>query len=219
MELFVEKILEKYPTLSVIVATEGIELLEETSHVHAEAGKNAEDSHEHSHEENGHVWMDVERYREQAVNVCTELVTLFPQQKETILQSWKSYDARLMELSGEMDELRVQTEGKYVVAFHEAFVYLAESLGMEVIAVMALDEDTELVPTRLREIIEEILHHGEVSLWIEAEYASRVNAIVKETGAGVLCLDPLVSGPEEPESYLTGMRQNMTVLREALQND
>jgi len=226
MELFTEKILGELAQLPVIDASEGIVLLEESGHVHTSGEEltehereehGEEDADGHMHAENGHVWMDVERHREQAVTVCTELVTIFPEEKESILHAWKSYDAKLLTLSGEMDALREQTEGKYVVVFHDAFVYLADSLGMEVISVLALDSETVPSAGEIAEVIEEIHHHGEVFLWIEEAYATHADKIVAETGAQVLFLDPLVTGEDRQEAYLQGMKRNLEALREAFE--
>lgn len=209
MELFMEKILSEMEKLPVIEASAGIELLAEVGHMHEQE----ESDHAHDHEENGHVWMDVERYREQAVNVCTELVTLFPEEKDAILSAWKAYDAKLLTLSAGVEELREKTEGIYVVVFHDAFVYLADSLGMEVIAVLALDEETVPSAGEIAEVIEEIHHHGETWILIEEQYASHAEKIVKETGAKVLYLDPLVTGEEDADGYLTGMQRNLEKIK------
>lgn len=227
MELFMEKVLAEFTELPVITASEGIELLEEMGHMHVhgveqeeepehDAGEEQDVEAGHIHAENGHVWMDVERYREQAVNVCTELVTLFPQEKDNILSAWREYDAELMEFSGEVDELRTETENRYVVVFHDAFVYLADSLGMEVISVLALDEETVPSAGEIAEVIEEIHHHGEAWIFIEEMYASHANKIVAETGAKVIFLDPLVTGKGDAEDYLLGMQKNIENIKSAL---
>ncbi len=209
MELFVERILEETEHLPVIEASAGVELLTESGHTHED---DAEEEQEPLHTENGHVWMDIERYREQAVNVCTELVTLFPEEKENILNAWREYDTKLLALSGELEELRAETEGRYVVVFHDAFVYLADSLGMEVISVLALDEETVPSAGEIAEVIEEIHHHGETWILIEEAYASHAEKIVTETGARVVFLDPLVSGDGTADSYLVGMKKNLEAL-------
>lgn len=218
MELFMEKVLSEFAELPVIEASNGVELLCVTGHTHEheEHGDTGEE-HAHAHAENGHAWMDVERYREQAVNVCTELVTLFPGEKETILSAWRAYDTKLMELSAETEELREKTEGMHVVVFHDAFVYLAESLGMEVIDVLALDEETVPSAGEIAQVIEEIHHHGETFLLIEECYASHTDKIVAETGARVLYLDPLVTGADEADSYVVGMEQNLETIRQAFE--
>ena len=222
MELFIEKVLSEFAELPVIEASSGVELLTVTGHTHGEEEHEQEDEHAHAHEghtheENGHVWLDAERYREQAVNVCTELVTLFPEEKDAILSAWRGYDTKLMELSAETEELREQTEGMHVVVFHDAFVYLAESLGMEVIDVLALDEETVPSAGEIAQVIEEIHHHGETFLLIEEVYASHTEKIVAETGARVLYLDPLVTGEDNADSYITGMKKNLETVWKALE--
>ena len=229
MELFLEKILEEYPSLPVITATDGLELLTETGHVHSHETEQDEAHHEelaqggketeHDHEENGHVWMDVERYREQAVNVCTELVTLFPEEKDYILEAWKTYDGKLLALSAEAEEVKEKTQGIYVVVFHDAFVYLADSLGMDVISVLALDDETVPSAGEIAEVVEEIKHHGETWILIEEAYAVHAEKIVAETGAKVLLLDPLVTGADHADSYLDGMAENLNQIKDFIDKE
>lgn len=211
MELFMEKVLTEAKTLPVIEASEGLELLAGRAHGHSheENGSWSEEHMEHGQEENGHVWMDVERYRSQAARVCEKLAELFPEKEEELLTSRQEYDVKLSQLSQKVSVLREKTEGTYVVVFHEAFVYLADSLGMDVLSVLALDEETVPSAGEIAEVIEEIKYHGNAWILIEKAYASHAEKIVAETGAQVLYLDPLVSGDGAADSYLNGMTENL----------
>ncbi len=210
MELFMEKVLAERKTLPVIEASKEIELLAGSAHYHSHEGEGSvSEEHEYEEEENGHVWMDVDRYRSQALQVYGKLKELLPEKEEELTAAWQEYEEKLLQLSEEADALRQKTEGTYVVVFHEAFVYLADSLGMDVLSVLALDEETVPSAGEIAEVIEEIKYHGTAWILIEKDYASHAEKIVAETGASVLYLDPLVSGDGAADSYLNGMQENL----------
>lgn len=224
-ELFVTQASKSNPSLPVLVATQDIELLSGVAHDHehteADGGldnKAAEESGNgsHVHEVNGHVWMDVERYRKQASVLCEELKTLDPAQAEQYEASYLAYDKKLEQLSSEVSELAKDTEGIPVVLFHEAYAYFADSLGMEVLAVLGLDHETVPSAGEIAEVIEEIRFHGPALIFIEEEYVFHAQKIAEETGAVIVFINPLVTGRGEADDYLDGMRDNLLAVREAV---
>lgn len=226
MELFMEKVLENSPQLPVIEATVDIPLLEGQGHTHnhgeirngaqAEVEMEQDDSEMdiigHLQEENGHVWMDVERYRMQLNTVKEAMITLLPEKKEALEEAAGVYEAKLETISAAVAKQKEKTEGIPVVIFHEAFAYLAESLGMEVLVSLSLDEETVPSAGEIAEVIEEIRFHGGAIIFIEEAYASYAEKIVAETNAGVVYLNPLTTGDGKSDSYLTEMQKNLEAL-------
>lgn len=213
MELFLEQAAEHCPELPVIVATQGIDLLKGTghSHGHEPSGEDGEQ------EENGHVWMDVGRYRRQALALCEGLKQLDSSRTEAYERAYRAYDTILEELSLEVQELAKKTEGLPVVLFHEAFAYFADSLGMEVLAELALDEEQVPSAGEIAEVIEEIRYHGTALLLIEEDYLPHAQKIARETNARIVCIDPLLAGDGSPDSYVSGMRGNLAAVEAALE--
>ena len=228
MELFLEKVMESDGELPIIEASRGIALLEGVVHDHAEEdGHQAEheaehdeashEEHDHAHAENGHVWMDVEQYRKQLATVTKELQELMPKQADALLAAATVYDNKLQVLAEGVKDLKEHTEGVHVVIFHEAFAYLAESLGMEVLMALSLDEETLPGPGEIAEVIEEINYHGTALIFIEEEYASYADKIMAETDAEVVYIDPLTAGDGSADSYLSGMWENLSAIRQAVE--
>ena len=237
MELFMEKVMENNGQLPVIEAAHGIALLEGVEHnhahgedVHEEEHAHEEEAHDeepehageahddHSHAENGHVWMDVELYRTQVATVKQNLQVLLPEQTEALEVAAAAYDTELQTLQGEIDTLRSQIKGIPVVIFHEAFAYLADSLGMEVLMALSLDEETVPSAGEIAEVIEEIKYHGTALILIEEVYAAHAAKIVEETGAEVVYINPLTTGDGALDSYISGMRKNLEAIRRARWN-
>lgn len=224
MELFVDRALEEVKGLPVITATEHLHLLEGSTHNHAhdeEDHEHAEDEHEHAEDEhavNPHAWLDAVRYFEQAEHVYAELCVLFPEYKNSLEESYLEYKEKLHDVMEHQQMLAEKTEGVYVVIFHDAFAYLADGLHMNVLAAMALDEETVPSSGEIREAIEEINYHGGALIFIEEEYAVHAEKIVAETGAKVVYIDPLVTGDGNADSYVDGMLDNFKKIEDALSN-
>lgn len=226
MELFMGKVLENNPELPVLEASHGIVFLEGAEHNH-EHGEEPEEEHAHeqekskeghnheeaAHLENGHVWMDVERYRMQLAIVTEELQKLLPEQKDTLAHAAAVYDAELRILSAEVKILKEQMKGMPVVIFHEAFAYLADSLDMEVLMALSLDEETVPSAGEIAEIIEEINYHGHALILIEESYGEYADKILAETEAEAVWINPLTTGEGAADSYLAGMRDNLAAIR------
>lgn len=219
MELFMEKVLENNPDLPVIEAAHGMELLEgvvhDHDHDHNHEEEHEEDAHEgHNHAENGHVWMDVEKYRVQLETVKSQLTELMPGQAEALEAAAAKYNEQLDALSVDVADVKKKTEGMHVVIFHDAFAYLADSLGMEVLMALSMDEETVPSAGEIAEVIEEINYHGTALIFIEEAYASYADKILAETAAEVVYLDPLTTGNGAVDSYLTGMQNNLEAIWE-----
>ena len=227
MELFMEKVLENNMELTVIEASHGMTLLEGVEHNHNHGGHTDEEpGHEEEHEtahdeashddhsrtENGHVWMDVEWYRRQVLTVKEELQQLLPEQKEAIEAAAADYDTKLQALTQYVSELQENTEGVPVVIFHEAFAYLADSLGMEVLVALSLDEETVPSAGEIAEVIEEINFHGGAVIFIERDYAEYADKILAETDALAVYLNPLTTGNGSADSYVAEMQKNLDVI-------
>lgn len=226
MELFMEKVLENNKELPVLEAAHGIALLEGVEHNHdhgeedhgheaeQEASQDEHSHEEHSHAENGHVWMDVEHYRTQLATVKEELKQLLPEQTEALEAAAAAYDGKLNVLSVEMAGLKKKTKGIPVVIFHEAFAYLAESLDMEVLMALSLDEETVPSAGEIAEVIEEINYHGYAVIFIEEAYAEHAQKILAETAAEVVYVNPLTTGDGGVDSYISGMWSNLEAIQE-----
>ena len=121
------------------------------------------------------------------------------------------------EMHGELDNL----PHKEIVTFHEAFPYLAKEFKLKIVSVIQREPGTEPAPKELEELIEQVKGLPVKVLFAEPQYSpTAAETIARETGAKLYQLDPVVTGeatPEAKDAYLNAMRENMKVLKEALQ--
>lgn len=238
MEGFIERVIEQYPDLPVVRAADGIELLantsdhehgEEDEHVHEEEEQDHEDHehgeeeehvHEHAHdhgEYNAHVWMNLNHYLVQMSNVYEALVELDPEHEMIYRTNYKQYREKIMELEQEFEDALAGVAGKEVVIFHDSFAYLAQEFGLEVVKAVNLDNETYLSAGEVKEIIDEVNHHKIQVLFTEEQYSDSVaKSIAKETDASVYIIDSLVTGINDLDAYINGMKSNLRVLQDAL---
>lgn len=220
MELFIEQAVEKLAELTIIDSCEGMELLAGESHDHDHEHDNLDEQstvstgQESTVAENGHVWMDMERYRMQIDTIADGLCQAFPEDKEQIDTNASVYLEKVAALSLEYKDLKELLSQVPVITFHDAFVYLCDSLNMEIVHTLDLDADSALSAGEIAMIEDEIRLHGVRYLLAEEENGEIAGRIAAESGCEVLYLNPLTSGTKDLNAYLSGMRANFEQLKQ-----
>lgn len=212
VEPFLAELAKKLPGLTFTEAADGYPLLAGTGHTHEENGGKAAEE-----QGNAHIWLSIEGYLYETDRVAEALAELNPAQAKRYFANAGQYRQRLEELREEADRLKALAAGKEAVIFHEAFAYLAESLGIKAACLLPLDEDTALSAGELAEVIEEIRRRGITMLWVEEAYRQTADGIAAETGAIVCCLDPFTGGEDSLFAYEDKMAENIRRIRAALE--
>lgn len=236
MEAFLEELLhEQDSQWNVVDASEGLLLLDGVAHVHGEETGTHEETLEHIDEEtvdvhkeeetghthgdkNAHVWMNVEQYVKQVDNVCEALKAFDSAHKQIYEKNAMLYKEKLIQVNEKRNELLTYTSGMEVIVFHDAFVYFADMLHMEVIHSLSLDEDTALSAGELAEVIEEVKLHHIPYLFVEEAYVQTAELVAAETGAEIVCLNPMTQGEDTLTAYVDVMLENLYVLEEKVNN-
>lgn len=202
MEDFIEKILETKKD-SLIIASEGFELTDS----------------------NSHVWVSPEGAIHQTQRIVEGLSHLDPLNATKYVMNGNAYLLKLQNLRNHMHSILDEYSGKKIVTFHEAFPYFASEFNLEISSVIEREPGEAPGPKELKEQISEInsiISDGnKIALFAEPQYSSSAAEIIaKETGLKVYELDPCVTGNLKSEyikdSYITAMKKNAEVLKEAL---
>ncbi len=193
IETFLLDVAEAYPDLTIINASDGIEMTDE----------------------NSHVWMSVSLYRQQVDNITNALSIVDPSNSSVYSANGYAYDRQLDELAHRQAELLDATEGLEIISLHEAYGYLAEDYGMEVAYLLNLDEERQVSANEVAEVIAEINEHGIKAVLAEADYGSETGALLaEETGVNVYYLDTLTRGTYYPEAYIDAMNSNIDLIEQ-----
>ena len=192
-----------------------VELRDGADPGHDEVAADEEEGHEEGHGEgehaagDPHVWLDPVRLARIATAVDPD--------------SAADYRARAGELEDELTaldgELRAglaSCERQEVVTSHDAFGYLADTYGLEQVAIAGLSPEDEASPRRLAEVAAQAEAAGVTTIFFEESVSPKVaESLAREVGAEATVLSPLELAPESGD-YLGAMRDNLERLRTAL---
>lgn len=198
IESFLGEVAEQYPDLTIINASEQVDLIED----------------------NAHAWMNIEAYMTQVKTIEAELSAADPVDTEQFSENADAYLAKLSSLKEQADAVKPLTEGKNIVIFHEAYEYVAEEFGMQVSYVMDLDEERQVSAGEVADVVRTVTDGGVRVILAEELYGKDMGDTVEsETDAKVCYLDTLVRGDYDADSYLNAMQQNITLLKEAFSDE
>jgi zinc transport system substrate-binding protein len=229
MESFLEDIKANYPELTIIDASEGIDMLPTSSVLTQKAQDGGEEAgeEEHDHGEwNAHVWLDPQLYIKQIEHVAELLRKYIKSTGEVALPVTEelhnnsiAYIDKIKEIDdqvAELSQLYDQANGasREAVIFHDAFAYLANRVGIEVAHTVPLDSDTSLSAGEIGEIIDKVQAGDIPYLFTEEQFSDSIaSQIAAETKASVYIIDSAVTGDGSKDSYLNSMQSNIETLK------
>lgn len=200
MESFMDNVINAYPNLKVITASDGIELIKDA---------NGQD--------NAHVWVSISKHIEQVKNIRDSLCKIDPKNAEKYISNSDKYIVALNNELGKMKTALSTTTKKDIITFHEAFPYFAQEFDLNIVSVIEREPGTEPSPKDLADTIKKVKNAGVQVLFAEPQYSkSSADIIAQETGSKVYMLDPVVTGELTKNSYIDIMDKNLEVLKEAL---
>lgn len=194
IETFLTDVAKTYPDLDIIYSAEDVPML----------GDNA------------HVWMNTHNYETQVQTIAAQLSQADPENKETYENNAQEYCRKIEQLGSRIRALRDQLEGEPVVIFHEAYEYVAEEYGLNVVGTIDLDEERQVSAGEVADILAAIDEYDVPVVLAEQLYGESMGKTVeKESDAQVVYLDPLTRGDYDRDSYLNTMEHNIDLLEQA----
>ena len=199
MEPFLDKVARQSPGLRVVEVSEGIPLMDG----------------------NSHVWVSFDGARRQTDNIVAALSESAPEHADAFRANGEAYQAQLAALEERMRAALAPFAGTPIVTFHEAFPYFARDFQLEIAGVIEREPGTEPSARELADTVKLVRERGVKALFAEPQFSDQsAQVIAKETGTKVYELDPVVTGPSEPEAargaWLAAMERNLAVLQDAL---
>ncbi|MEP7763632.1 metal ABC transporter substrate-binding protein [Sanguibacter sp. 25GB23B1] len=185
---------------------------------HADDEHADETDEEHAEHDHGsldpHFWLDPTRLAAVAADVEAELAAVDPENADTYAERADELVASLTDLDTQLTDGLAQCTDRVVVTSHEAFGYLADRYGFELVGIAGIDPETEPSPARLREVSDVIEENGVSTIYLESLVSSKVtDTLAADLGVATAVLDPL-EGLTDPETdYRSVMLTNLDVLR------
>lgn len=199
MENFISKILESNSDMKVI-----------------DSSNNLENVISNGIEENAHIWTSIDNYILQVQNIAEELKTADAKNAEVYTQNVQKYVDELNKLNEEYKSKLAKLNGEKAICLNEAFEYMGQELGMEMITIKTDHEESTISAGMLKSVINKV-KEDDIKIIIIDKNDSKTNAetIANETGAKILELNTGLTGELNKDAYINQMRENMSILENA----
>ncbi len=195
--------------------------VEESEHDHEENESHDHASGEsgHNHENNSHVWMSLDLYQQEVEAIAAGLSQIDTEHASDYKGAAASYISSLQEaLVPQIKALQEKLSGQPIVVLHEAYDYIAQDVGAQVVGTLDLDEERQVSAGEVADIIG-IIDDKQVGLVLaEEDYGSDMgDMIMAETSAKVVYLNTLIHGTYEADDYAKVMADNYKLILQALE--
>lgn len=199
IESFMKDVAKSYTDLTIIEASEGIDLLEDEG------------------EENAHAWMSVATYEEQVNHIAEGLAAADEKHASDYQKHADAYTVKLDALKERQQKVAEKIKGQSVILFHEAYDYVADDYGLDVAYVLDLDEERQVSAGEVADVLAAVRDdHVKYILAEELYGKSMGDTVEKETDAKVIYLDALNRGDYDADSYIKGMSANIDLIEQYL---
>lgn len=204
--------------IPIVTVEEGIALREYTSLHHNEAAAPHEEE-EHGHRDSGidpHYWLTVPNAMAMATTVANTLRELDPIHADQYAANLSDYLGELTSLEQELQAISVSAPQKHFIAMHNAWSYLAQHYGFELVATYEPVEGSQPSLQDLQELQTTIAQYKITTFFAEPQKvsSSAVRFLANEFGLTISTLDP-IGGLDGNNSYSALMRANVTALSQA----
>ena len=196
MESFIDKIIESNGSMKTIDSSKDIQnLISEGEEI------------------NPHLWTSIEKYISQVENISDGLQESDPDNAEIYEQNKVEYINELEQLKSEFEEQLGKLKGEKAICLNEAFEYLGQELGMDLMVVETDHEESTISAEELKNIIDTSKAENIDMILIDKnDNKSNAETIANETGAKIYELNSGLTGSTDKNEYINQMRENIQIL-------
>lgn len=194
------------------------DMLEE-DHDHEE---DEDHDHEHDHGEfDPHVWISPVLSDALAFSVKEALIEAAPDKKEQFEENFEALRDDLIKLDRQFIDMASEAPTKTFYVSHAAFGYLADTYGLEQVAIAGLNSQSEPSQKQLATLVQEAKEQNIKYVLFEQNITSKLTDVIrKEIDAEALMLHNLsvltTEDINNEEDYISLMEQNVETLKQAL---
>ncbi len=164
-----------------------------------------------------HIWLSPRNAVAQVINIRDALIRSDPANSESYMKNAAGYIARLENLDMDIREQAGTFRTKELIVFHSAFLYFTRDYGLKQAAVIRESPAKQPSPGHIANVIDIIKQSGATAIFTEPQFSDKlVSAIAEDLDLQVYSLDTLETGDLHPDWYENMMRQNLEVLKKAL---
>lgn len=187
----------------------------EPDHSHEE-----DDGHDHG-ELDPHVWISPILSDALAFSIKEALIEAAPENRAQFEENFEALRDDLLKLDRQFIEMTLDTTQKTFYVSHAAFGYIADTYGLQQIAIAGLNSQSEPSQKQLAALVEEAKDKNIKYVLFEQNVTSKLTEVIrKEIGAEALTLHNLsvltTEDLKNEEDYFSLMEQNIATLKQAL---
>ncbi|PWW25137.1 zinc transport system substrate-binding protein [Geodermatophilus normandii] len=197
-----------------------------TTEEHHHEGETQEEHAGHADEEehaegeevtDPHFWLDPTRLADVGDALAGRLAEVDPDGADTYRDNAAALRGDLEALDAEMEQGLADCAVTTLVTGHDAFGYLAERYGLDVVGISGLSPSSEPSPAQLAEISTLVRERGVTTVYTETLVDPAVaETVAREAGVQTAVLDPIEGLTDESagDDYLAVMRADLATLQE-----
>lgn len=153
-------------------------------HRHDDHGHSHAHGHDHHHGDiDPHAWLDPDNAQIWLGAIATELAVLDPENAATYQANAEAAQARLGDLKAEIEAILAPARDTGIVVYHDAYGYLAESFGLNVLGSITLGDAASPGAARLSTIRANLTQAGAECIFPEVNHPDAYVALVTEDSA------------------------------------
>lgn len=179
-----------------------------------------DEDHDHG-DVDPHVWMSPILSDALAYSIKEALIEAAPEKKADFEKNFEELRADLLKLDRAFIDMASAAQTKTFFVSHAAFGYIAETYGLEQVAIAGLHSQTEPSQKQLASLVEYAKEQDVKYILFEQNVSSKLTEVIqKEIGAESLMLHNLgvltADDVKNDEDYFTLMEYNIETLEQAL---
>lgn len=214
-----EKTLKKEHVKMIATADAITEDMLEEGHEHEEHEE--DENHEEHGEFDPHVWISPVLSDALAFSVKEALIEAAPDKKEQFEENFEALRDDLIKLDRQFIDMASDAPTKTFYVSHAAFGYLADTYGLEQVAIAGLNSQSEPSQKQLATLVQEAKEQNIKYVLFEQNITSKLTDVIrKEIDAEALMLHNLsvltTEDIKNEEDYMSLMEQNVETLKQAL---
>ena len=168
-----------------------------------------------------HVWLDPRLLKTIVGEVAAALAVADPANRAAYEANAGAYSRELDDLDAAFTAGLATCDRRVIVTAHAAFGYLAGRYGLTQDAIAGLEPESEPSPQRLADLARKVRADGTTTIFYETLVSPKVaESLAREAGVRTAVLDPLegltAADAKAGRTYVSGMRENLAALRQAL---
>jgi len=193
------RILDTYPELSILDARGGIKLLQMME---------ADGDHGHRHaggEPDPHIWLSPPRIRIMALRLRDRLIQLDPVHQDEYVKNHAQLDTSLEQLDADIRQILSGLAKRRFMVYHPSWGYFAETYGLQQIAIES--EGKEPGAQTLARLLDAAAKNAVSAIFVQKQFSqAQARSVAEAIGARIVAIDSLAE--DYPES-LRGVAQAM----------